>query len=433
MNQAKIGAINATKVNSNSKAGPGANNKAKANSNSKAGPGANNKTKANNNSKAKANNSKAKANNNNKANANNNNKANANNNAENAQNQKEINALNNIEKQLTEEQEHMSNINSNIADLQDAETAEEPFYVKHKKLFIGIAVILLIIVIYFLGKYIYNRYFKKTKTETQKLHINNHSSATTSRIPNDEIVPPRNGFDYSITFWFYIEDLYENFGKWRHVLHKGSYDGGNVLNFEKWHELSTTIREQAPGIWLHPSKPIIRFAVTIHPDKEYCGIFTTPDDCKDKYYCEWDGFKCDTSRKHPGDMYNDQKIDYLYTREGETIIQYIDIEVPVKRLVHLSYVFDQKALNVFFNGELHSVAKFMGEPIWNKHDMHLCLKNAFSGRLIDFNYFPDTISSDKIATLYKKLPMVEEVPKRKRISKSLGKGDIGTAFKTLFS
>ena len=132
-------------------------------------------------------------------------------------------------------------------------------------------------------------------------------------------------------------------------------------------------------------------------------------------------------------MYRDKKIEYLHTRSDESIIQYVDIEVPVKRLVHLSYVFDQKALNVYVNGELHSVAKFMGEPIWNKMDLHLCLQSAFSGQLLDFNYFPDTIDRDKIAQLYNNLPIVEEVPKKQRIYKSLEKGDIGNVFKTLFS
>ena len=81
---------------------------------------------------------------------------------------------------------------------------------------------------------------------------------------------------------------------------------------------------------------------------------------------------------------------------------------------------------------MHSVAKFMGEPIWNKMDLHLCLQKAFSGQLFDFNYFPDTISREKVAQLYDNLPIVEEVPKYKRISKSLSKGDIGSVFKTLF-
>ena len=80
----------------------------------------------------------------------------------------------------------------------------------------------------FLGKYIYRRFFNKNKTETQKLHIEHISSQSTDTIMNDNITPPRNGYDYSVSFWFYIDDFYDNFGVWRHIMHKGSYNGSDV-------------------------------------------------------------------------------------------------------------------------------------------------------------------------------------------------------------
>ena len=440
-NKAKANNNKAKANNNKAKATGAADNKAKAtgaaDNKAKATGAADNKAKGDNN-KAKADNNKAKATGaaDNNANANNNNAKADNNKAKaNINKQKsEIEDLKELKKLLDEGQQGLNNLSADIENTQDAEIIEQPFLKRHQRLFIGIAVIILIILCYFLGKYLYRRFFKKNKTETQKLHIEHISSQSTDTIMNDNITPPRNGYDYSVSFWFYIDDFYDNFGVWRHIMHKGSYNGTDVLNFEDWNTLSANIREQQPGLWVHPDKPVVRFAVTIHPDKEYCGIFNTSTKCEGegRYYCEWDGFNCETKRKHPGDLYRDKKIEYINTKAGDNIIQYVDVDVPVNELVHIAYVFNQKELNVFVNGELNSVAKFMGEPVSNKLDLQLGLKNQFNGQLFDFNYFPDSISIEKVAELYKNLPIVDEVPKKKRFMKSLENGNIVGALSTLF-
>ena len=162
-----------------------------------------------------------------------------------------------------------------------------------------------------------------------------------------EIVPPRNGFDFSIAFWIHVNDFYQYNTTWRHLFHKGPYDTKEVINFSDWDELTAVHREQAPGCWLHPNTPTLRYVLTIQPNKEYCGMFKNKSGCEERPYCNWDGDACNLERLHPKDLYNDNPIDYIDTQEGDTILQYVDIEIPVNEAHHIAFVLDQKNLSVF--------------------------------------------------------------------------------------
>jgi hypothetical protein len=81
---------------------------------------------------------------------------------------------------------------------------------------------------------------------------------------------------------------------------------------------------------------------------------------------------------------------------------------------------------------LIQTAKFMGDPIINRSDLHMCLKNSFSGNMLDWTYYPDTISDEKIKELYNKMPEFEKIPKKKRAMNNLKNGEIYGAIKSLF-
>ena len=356
-----------------------------------------------------------------------------------AQNEADNKLISNLDNIINSESSSLNDLNSDIEMLQnkiDMEDNDIPFYIKHKKLLIGIAIIVGIILLYVLGKYIYNNYFVKKKIDNQKLHIDNHDSVNSDSIPNDEIVGPKNGFDYSITFWIYIDDLYQNYGTWRHILHKGNYNGQEILEYNDWDDLCTNYHYQSPGIWLHPTKPILRFAVTIQSIKNYCDILTNEHSCDEEISCKWSSTdtKCRMKQDQPHDLYKNHKVNYSSRGQTEDkyIIQYVDIDIPVKTAYHLGFVFDQKVLNVYTNGELYQTAKFMGEPVSNNNDLHLCLKNNFSGNIIDMNYYPDTITQEKVRTLSKKIPEFDGIPKNKRMMYNLKKGNVGKAFNVLF-
>ena len=111
---------------------------------------------------------------------------------------------------------------------------------------------------------------------------------------------------------------------------------------------------------------------------------------------------------------------------------FVDIEIPIREVCHLAFVLDQKVLNIYVNGELSQIAKFMGEPVSNNLDMNFTLKNSFGGNLIDWNYFPDTISHKKVKILSSTLPDFDGVPKKKKVKNHLNQGNYGKAIKSMF-
>jgi hypothetical protein len=354
-------------------------------------------------------------------------------------NQTQNNILNSASEILSNNT-NLNSINNNIAKLQSnlelLNDDQEPFYIRHKKLLFGLAIVLGIILFYILGKYIYKKFFDKTSIDKQMYLINNIASTSEKTIPNEELVEPRSGFDFSVSFWLYIDDFYQYHTKWRHLFHKGphNFGSGNIIDFDDWDELTATYREQSPGCWMHPGVPKIRYVLTIKPDKQYCGIFHTKKLCEDdnNHYCSWDGSSCDLKREHLENIYKDQPVDYLDTNDGNTILQYVDIDVPVKEVCHLSFVLDQKVLNVFQNGKLIQTAKFMGDPVSNRNDLHFCLKNNFSGNLLNWTYYPDSISDERIKNEVKTLPDFEKIPEKKRVLNELKNGQIYGAIKSLF-
>jgi hypothetical protein len=352
-------------------------------------------------------------------------------------NKNQNNLLNSTEQVLNNSINNLNSLNNNIAQLQEdlAESnnnSKEPFYIKYKTHLIVLGVIILVIVLYFLGMYIYKKFFKNTSVDKHKFFIENAESSEQNSITNLEIVPPRNGYDFSISFWIHINDLYQYKTTWRHIFHKGPYDTKDVINFEDWDDLTAVHREQNPGCWLHPNSPKLRYVLTIQPGKEFCGMFKNQNTCKERTYCNWEGDVCNLERLHPKDLYNESPIDYIDTQEGDHVLQYVDIDIPVNEVHHVAFVLEQKNLNVFQNGKLTQTAKFMGEPIFNKNDLHLFAKNNFSGNLLNWTYFPDTISREKVQSLANELPNFDKIPKKRLASDHLKKGRVVNAVKSLF-
>ena len=74
----------------------------------------------------------------------------------------------------------------------------------------------------------------------------------------------------------------------------------------------------------------------------------------------------------------------------------------------------------------------MGEPIINRSDLHIALKNSFSGNMLHWTYYPDTISDEKVKELASNLPDFEKIPDKRKAMNKLKNGEIYGAIKSLF-
>lgn len=135
-------------------------------------------------------------------------------------------------------------------------------------------VILFFVILYViieLGRSIYNRIdsynkgrpflVKGTKNaKRRKLIVQNPSEkhAITLKRSSNEL----SGLEFSYSLWLYVDDWGYNYGKWKHVFHKG--------NDNSW-------PGRAPGVWFHPKQNALRIYMnTFSKINDYVDIKNIP-------------------------------------------------------------------------------------------------------------------------------------------------------------
>jgi len=278
------------------------------------------------------------------------------------------------------------------------------------KIAIGIIVLLIILVIC-----VYFFYYRnKNPVNNVKVYIEKQKSTNSYTMDGDFVDLPKDGYDYSLSFWIYINDYYEEYTYWRHILHKGPGPVNDLIEHKSWNSLTQELKEQSPGIWLHPNKNNIRLAFTTEITKDYCNSNFLENTCIDKEYCMWDGLACKLKNEHA--FTKDEIVDYENT--DKKLVEYIDLDnIPVKTMVFISFSFEQKNLNIYMNGKLYKTKKFLGTPVFNKDKMHFNLKNTFNGTMYKFRYIPLSLKPDELFTFYEDIPNVKYFPKKYRMKK----------------
>jgi hypothetical protein len=289
---------------------------------------------------------------------------------------------------------------------------------------VAIIFVIILIVIVALIKYFYNK--KKLASYT---YVERQDSNALLKILDDNITPPKDGFNYSMSFFIYLNDYSENFEYWKHVLHKGTeMRNTDVLNYTDWNELVQDIPSQSPGLWFNPKNTNLRISFTTHIDKALCKLIYNESKCDEHGYCEWTGSKCISKDKHALNMGCEPNI-----RTKEIIkVEHVDIEIPYKKMTHIAFVLENQVLNIYYNGKLRKVHKFMGAPIYNKDHLHFNIPNTFNGSIFNFNYIPLTIDRYTVEIYSKDIPNVELIPRSKRLNNYMKRLKFKQAIQSLF-
>jgi hypothetical protein len=289
------------------------------------------------------------------------------------------------------------------------------------KIIIGIIVIFIIIgsIYYYYSSNNYKKY----------LYIERQDSNKPYNILDEDIIKPKDGYNYSMGFFIYLNDYTDNFKFWKHLLHKGSeLRSTDILNYTDWDNLIQDIPNQSPGIWMKPQSTTLRLSFSIEISKGNCGLNTNNLECDKHINCKWNG-KCILEDEHATKM-NDSismnNIEPIYN------IEYIDIEIPYKKMTHLSFVLENKILNVYLNGKLRKIHKFTGNPIINNDNMFFNQQHSYDGSIFNFNYIPFQIESDHIESLSKNIPNVEFIPKNIRFNNYIRRFKFKDAIQSFF-
>lgn len=226
------------------------------------------------------------------------------------------------------------------------------FIYKYRILFMGLFLLILSRIIYLY--YIYIKYLRIYSENKLTLFVNRPKEVNSSNL----IIDAAKFISHDITSFTYsmyinIQDWYVNYGKYKHIFHRGTnilHDFDNKcqtnLNFKK-------IENQCPGIWLD-------------------------------------------------DITNNVIITMTTTKKDHSQIEYVAIEnVPINKYFCLTIVCDKNKLEVYINGNLVRTSLFIGSINYNFDNGYLGISNSFSGYISDFYYYPYSLLPDEIKFLTK--------------------------------
>ena len=204
---------------------------------------------------------------------------------------------------------------------------------------IKVALILsLLFALLYLGQYMYLRYNDYTNNSPYLLEGNKNAkhALVVSQDPNNPSYIPikrsedKDGLQFSYNFWFYIDNMDYKNGEWKHIFHKGN---------------SSSYPNRCPGIWIHPTKNIIR----------------------------------------------------IYMNTLENILEFIDIDnIPIRKWVNMSIIVNNTNLNIYINEFLKARKELQSIVKQNNDDFWMNLYGGFEGFLSNIRYFPYALNYDTI-------------------------------------
>ena len=236
------------------------------------------------------------------------------------------------------------------------------------------------------------------------------------------------GNNYTYTWWMRIDDLEYNYGKPKHVFHKGPRDG-STMN---------------PGVYLHPTDNSMMIKVdtlgrltnvNTTGTGKVCQNWTsnTPQnnefiefnkyplaDLGDHNFCrnpnnDSQGAWCYTLDKNlPKDYCRDpdggqlnytkvpsmKPVSYKLGKEYNDNESLVVKDIPLQRWNHFALVIHGKTLDIYMNGKIVKSKKFMSPVKPNGDQVHMFDNGGFGGEVSKLRFYPKDLSPGEIYVIY---------------------------------
>lgn len=223
-------------------------------------------------------------------------------------------------------------------------------------------------------------------------------------VKSSDIQSPINPHDFCFGFTLTINDFYENFGKWRHIFHKGTRlfnpeSSGTTINYQNWENIATNYSDQCIGVWLAPFTNNLRIAITtisvegqplkdeVHAYIQKCNQLT--NDCYNS------GDRGSTIHNHLTDgsipkTQRTKNIEYV-----ENDIKNIPINKPTNIIINVK----GKTLEIYINFKLSKIFQLSGYPDFNNEDLYVMNPLTLKGEIRNMVYLPMSANQKQINDL----------------------------------
>jgi hypothetical protein len=241
------------------------------------------------------------------------------------------------------------------------------FVGRHKTVFAVITVIVVIILLIAVFIYVYQKKQYMNIDENGAMILYQNESVDISnrpKIPAASFTVPSSPGRFSYAMWMHITDWYSNYGKWKHIFHRGTNVDSNcrtVLSFNN-------IPEQYPGIWLGDRVNNLRIALTTDVPLNACSIT--------KSSADKNSVTSNTSSR---------SIEYLEMKN-----------VPVGEWFHIVVVLRDRTVELYLNGQLTSTKILIGNPVPSIENGYLGIGSTVSGKLSTFRYIPTDLNATEV-------------------------------------
>lgn len=200
-------------------------------------------------------------------------------------------------------------------------------------------------------------------------------------IPLSDIPVPPFPNRYSISFWMYIDDWYQNHALWRSVMYQGTKPD-DEMNLTTWGDVVTKIPKQRFGVWLAPYTNNLRCVVgtkvpfdtglpTTHPVNKLCkgrSCYVKVDQSNDRFYYE---------------------------------LEHVDIKnVDVGRPFMITMVIEDFSFGIYVNGKLRKNIKLDGIPVPLNADCYVKPQKSYDGHLMEVRLWDKGLPSGIVNKRY---------------------------------
>ena len=235
------------------------------------------------------------------------------------------------------------------------------------------------------------------------------------------------GNNYSYSFWLRIDNLEYNYGKPKHIFHKGD-QAYNSMN---------------PGVWLHPTDNTLMIKVETYnrldninksksglvcqnwteqyPNKHDFNPVNYPDsDLGDHNYCRnpdnsptgsWcytldkniEKEECINSLGGPlnySEGTNLKPPGYNVEEDYDDKDSINNTKIPLQRWNHFTLVLDNKTLDIYMNGKLVKSKQFKNPVKINDEPVHIFDNGGFGGQVSQLRFYPRDLSATEIYRIF---------------------------------
>ena len=232
----------------------------------------------------------------------------------------------------------------------------------------AIVIILILAALIWGGYFLYKKFTKKSNGTKDLLNYSVPANKPFV-IKNKKIPKSKYGNEYTISYWFYVNDWEFKNKQPKSVLFRG--DKGAIAT--------------NPGFWFFPEDNRLKIAFQLQSFQPTFAQLDLLEDC-------------------PNSMNPIDNPNFLSDHKGTCNVK----DVPLQRWNHICVSIWNQSVDVYLNGKLVRSCVMHEYPVPSSGDIHIGHKDGFNGYISSVKYYPTILTPEEVYNIYTIGPKIEK-------------------------